>query len=559
MILIEERETKKLPGLHSLFVSFEYNQELVAIFKKLEVFNYDKKTKEWEIPLTSLSEIINKTNSYDTIKLKTLKKKEITSKNYPLQSYKIKPFNYQLEGIEYGLNHNKWLLLDAPGLGKTLQTIYLSQELKEKGVSHCLVICGINTLKYNWVKEIKFCSDLDCMILGEKTLRSGKKVIGSVQERIEQLKSPIKEFFIITNIETLRNPEIIKQLTKGINKIDLTLMDEIHTCKNPTSIQGSNLLKLKDSKYKVGMTGTLLLNNPLDCYLSLKWLGIEKSNFSTFKRYYCSYGGVFNKQIVGYKHLEVLKEQLSNVSLRRLKNLDVPKTIIPELLEMEDSHMKFYQDIENGVLEQVDKVTMKTGDILGMTVRLRQATANPAMLSSGDISATKLDRAQQLAEEVIENGNKIVIFSTFKESVYELEKRLKKYNPAIITGDFKDAQVFEAQEKLQNDEDCKLLIGTWQKAGTGITLTKANYMIFIDTPWTDGAFTQACDRIYRIGTKGEVTIYNLICKDTIDEKVWEILQSKKALSEFVVDDKLDENTTKILSKYLEELKNSKNL
>lgn len=106
-------------------------------------------------------------------------------------------------------------------------------------------------------------------MLGQKINARNKLVIGSVKDRVEQLLNPIKEFFIITNIETLREEKIIKAFKKNINKIDLIAVDELHCCKTFQSIQSKHLLLL-ESKYKIGMTGTLLLNNPLDTYVPLK-------------------------------------------------------------------------------------------------------------------------------------------------------------------------------------------------------------------------------------------------------------------------------------------------
>ena len=121
----------------------------------------------------------------DTAEVKEDKKQH---EIYPLSNYKTKPYQYQIDGIEFGLNEDRWLLLDAPGLGKTLQLIYLAQELKEKeGIEHCLIICGLNTLKNNWKDEIHKHSDMSCIILGERKTKNGKIRIGSVQERLEDL------------------------------------------------------------------------------------------------------------------------------------------------------------------------------------------------------------------------------------------------------------------------------------------------------------------------------------------------------------------------------------
>ena len=120
----------------------------------------------------------------------------------------------------------------------------------------------------------------------------------------------------------------------------------------------------------------------------------------------------------------------------------------------------------------------------------------------------------------------------------------------LLTGDTKESEVEIIKSRFQTDDSCKVFIGTWQKAGTGITLTAANYMIFIDTPWTYAEFEQSQDRIYRIGTKKSVFIYNLICKDTIDERVKDILYTKKAISDFVIDDKVSDENIDTLKKYL---------
>lgn len=149
---------------------------------------------------------------------------------------KTKLFDYQEDGVQFGLNHNSWLLLDAPGLGKTLQLICLANELKKREkIKHCLVICGVSSLKNNWKKEIEKHSDLSATILGEYTNSKGKQLVGSIQDRINCLKKPIKEFFIITNIESIRSKELVEQLIKGKNQIDMIIVDEVHQAKNPSS------------------------------------------------------------------------------------------------------------------------------------------------------------------------------------------------------------------------------------------------------------------------------------------------------------------------------------
>ena len=194
-------------------------------------------------------------------------------------------------------------------MGKTLSIIRLAEERRKlNGLNHCLIICGLNTLKSNWKQEIEKFSDLDAIILGQHITRNGNVTTKSIKERVEQLKNPIKEFFVITNIETLRDDGIVEQINKGVNQFDMIVIDEVHVCKSTTSAQGKNTLKLNKAKYKVGATGTLLLNDPMDTYLPLKWIGAERSTQSTFKYYYCEYGGPFGNMLLGFRHMDQLKD-----------------------------------------------------------------------------------------------------------------------------------------------------------------------------------------------------------------------------------------------------------
>lgn len=558
MIRICENKTKKLPGITSLFVSFDFDRNIVDNIKSLQSCIYHSDTKEWEVPLTELAELLDRLCCFDELDLVLKEEFEKSIIDYPLMNYKTEPFPYQREGIEYGLNSESWLLLDAPGLGKSLQLIYLAQELKQrKNLEHCLIICGINSLKTNWKSEIEKHSNLDCTILGQRINKKGKLVIDGIQERLEQLQKPIKEFFVITNIETLRSDKILKALQKSkINKFDMVVVDEIHKCKSNSSLQGKNLLKLNTATYKIGATGTLLLNSPMDCYVPLSWIGSERSTYSTFKYYYCTFGGNFNNELTGYRNLNVLKNQIDKVSLRRTKDILglPPKVVIPEYIEMSDEQSIFYENIKNGVVESVNKIKLNPSNVLALCGRLRQATACPPILTTDKIPSAKLDRAQDLIDQIVSSGNKVVVFSTFKETVYELSKRVNNYGVVLGTGDQDDFEIEEAKFLFQTDPNIHVFIGTHQKSGTGITLTAANYLIFIDTPWTHADTEQCEDRIHRIGTNETVFIYHLITKDTIDERVNEIVHDKGAIADYVIDDKITQSGLMSLKKYIEELR-----
>lgn len=558
MIRIKEDKPIKLSGITSLFISFDFNLQVIEVIKSTDIYSYDKNTHIWEVPVTSLAYLLDELTYIDDIELQLYD--DVAERNktyyYPTLTYKMKPFKHQLEGIEWGLNIEKGLLLDAPGAGKTTQIIYLAEELKaQKGLEHCLIICGINSLKSNWKKEINKFSNLSCRILGERINSKGKVTYASMKDRVKELLSPIEEFFVIVNIESIRSDDVIKALKKGPNKFDMMVVDEVHKCKSSRSAQGHNLLKLT-ADYTIGLSGTLILNNPLDSYVPLKWIGAEKSTLTNFKNMYCLFGGFGNHQIVGYKNLDILKEVIQKYSLRRTKDqfADLPpKNIIKEVLEMEPNHRKFYDDIKAGIKEECDKIELNASNVLALTTRLRQATSCPSVLTSNDITPTKLKRAVELVEEITSNGDKVLIMSTFKEPIYELNKILAEYNPLIGTGDIPDDIVSKNNDLFQTDPNYKVFLGTIQKIGTGLTFNAANYAIFIDTPWTEALQTQAEDRIHRFGSTKPVFIYRLICQDTIDELVEQIIETKKAFSDFMIDNVNDEATLSTLRQYIEDL------
>ncbi len=550
MIKIKEDVTTKIPGLTSLYITLNpVDTNVLNILHQCPPYNYNKNIKSWEIPVTRLSKFINMATKFDDIELDLMKNVPIKKLDYEPSKFRTKPYQHQIEVIKYGLQHDNFLLLDAPGLGKTISLIYLAQELKKKeNIEHCLIICGINSLKVNWEKEIEKHSDLNCIIPGKRITKTGKTLYGSIDDRLKALSQPIKEFFVILNIESLREDKILKILKNGPNRFDMIAIDELHVAKSSQSSQGKNLLKLTNAKHKIGMTGTLLLNNPVDVYVPLKWIGAEHSTLTNFKSQYIEYGGFFNNEVVGYKNIDSLKDQIASVSLRRTKDLlDLPeKNIIDEYLDMNNDQDKFYHDIVNGVLNEVDKVNINTSIVLSMVTRLRQATSCPSVLTTSPISSIKVQRCIDHVTEIVASGNKVVIFSQFKKTIEDLLSELKEYNPLVCTGDIHDSIISENVDKFQNDDEHMVMICTAQKMGTGFTLNRAAYAIFVDTSFVHGIQEQNEDRIHRIGSKQPVFIYRLWCNNTFDLRVKQLIDNKRVLSDYIIDNTAGSDAKEIL-------------
>lgn len=269
MINIEIADSKNCNGDYSLFITFDYNSAIVETIKAFPTRFWDKENKSWEVPFNKLGEVVNKLSALGDI---TISGKYIKLDTDEVQIpkdyvFKTKPFEHQIDGVKFGLNHNKWLLGDEQGLGKTKQVIDIA-EIKK--VKHCLIVCCVNGLKWNWKNEVATHSNDNAWILGQHTNSCGM-YIGSNADRLEDLNH-IDELprFIITNIETLRYKvktgrkvmqkvngrlkevdeyafpitERLQKLCKS-GEIEMIAVDEFHKCFDYDTEITTNLGKLK--------------------------------------------------------------------------------------------------------------------------------------------------------------------------------------------------------------------------------------------------------------------------------------------------------------------------
>lgn len=432
----------------------------------------------------------------------------------------------------------------------------------QKGYKHCLIICGVNSLKWNWQAEIKTHSNEDSWILGQyrkvQDKHTGKSVwnIGSNNDKLNDLNKLGKDihldshYFLITNIETLRDKRIADKLKNLCDKgvIEMIAADEIHKMKNPSSQQGKAFLKLKASTM-IAMTGTPLMNYPLDLYMIFKWLGYEKHAFGAFKKHYCNFGGYGGYEIIGYKNLDELREQLEEIMLRRLKDdvLDLPEKIyVNDYVEMSLKQSVIYKEATSYVMSNIDKIKMSSNP-LSELIRMRQATGYTGILSSTVKESAKIDRLEELVEDNVQNNKKVIVFSNWTQMTSPIYERLsKKYKGLIITGDTKDSLRQEYVNQFQTDKSCNFIIGTIGAMGTGLTLNEASTVIFVDEPWTMAAKQQAIDRAHRIGTNHNVTVITLMCKNTIDERIHDLVEKKGAMADVLIDGNMNTNRADIL-------------
>lgn len=544
MIKLKFDFSQKLNYKQSLYIKGDYNSTILNVIHSFQTRYYHRNSKLWECKIDYFPIILDKLK-FEDIQIcgevpkkfeKYLKMLDIYDEQDAPYSSRTKPFEHQMDSFKYALTHNKFLLGDEQGLGKTKQALDIAVARKHK-MRHCLIVCGVNNLKWNWYKEVEIHTNEKAHILGSRINRKGKTVIGSSAERLADLKQIHDEYFLITNIETLRDKSIQSQIKKMCNDgiIGMTIIDEIHKCKNSQSKQGK-AIHCCCSYYRLALTGTPLMNNPVDLYNVLKWLEVENHSLTYFKNLYCEMGGFGGYEIIGYKNLDHLENSLNKNMLRRRKEevLDLPpKIYTDELLDLDSSQDKLYRDVTNQIIEDIDRIMLLPNPLTEL-IRLRQVTSNPNILTSKNITNVKYDRILDILESTTD---KVIIFSNWTKVINPLYIKLSSlgYNPALVTGESKDP-ILE-MNKFQSDNTCKVILGTTPALGTGYTLTAANTVIFIDEPWSKAIKDQAEDRCHRIGTKGTVNIITLICKDTIDERVHQIIKDKGELSDRIVDGK----------------------
>lgn len=561
MINIQIGEPDKLSNnilvKKSAFVSFDYNPDIVNYIKQMGTRVYNPDNHTWEMPINNIIGLCNKFEN-EEIQIsgiyEDLHKQEFEVDIPKDFKFKTKPFNHQIDGVRFGLNKKRFLLCDDQGLGKTKQIIdFVGCLEKTDTINKVLIICGVNSLKYNWQSEIGIHSDEKGWVLGTRFRKTtGKAYEGSTKDKLADLENLPDSRYLITNIETLRAgaekiskskyhfpvaEKLAELCKKGI--ISVIAFDECHKSKDPTSLQ-SRAMSLLSAPYMAAMSGTPLMNNPLDLYFPLSWLGYEKHSFYQFKQHYCTLGGWGGSQVVGYKNLEEIRALMDEVMLRRLKTevLDLPEKLRKiEYVDMTAKQAQIYKEVYMGVMNELQKIKFSNNP-LSMMIRLRQATGWTGILSQTVQESAKMDRMVELIEEISASGQKAIVFSNWESMTEIAREKLKAYNPAYITGAAKADDRMNEVTRFQNDKNCKVIIGTIGAMGTGLTLTAAQNVIFLDSPWNMALKAQAEDRAHRIGTQGTVNVITLVCKNTIDERIEELVEKKGQIADALVDGKV---------------------
>lgn len=460
--------------------------------------------------------------------------------------WKTTPYEHQKQFLRYSQKHAQMLLLDEPGLGKTKQSLDLiANRIRAGQIKKALIIVGVSSLQYNWLNEVKKHTDLIGYILG--TRASGKSgirtKIGSGKDKVDDVLrlKKMNAQIIITNIESLRNDNIVNALLDQVKDgiIGMTVVDEVHKCKNPKAKQTKGLLELS-TPYKLGLTGTPIVNSPVDLYAMMKWLNRTVPPKTYFEAKYCLMGGFRGKEIVGFKNTDDLGKDLGCWSLRRTKAecLDLPeKTVQTIRFDMLAEQQRLYKEIQKDLRERSAEI-LASASPMGQLVGLKKATGCPPRVleTYPPEACAKLEALLDIVEEITQSGQKLVIFCYHVFTLEYLNWALRKhgYNPALIYGAISQEVREGNVEAFQTIPECNIILGNYQTMGTGLNLTASSTIVEYELPWTAADETQAQDRCHRIGQHHPVNVIRLVTNQTVDEVNEEIVDNKAELSESII-------------------------
>jgi SWI/SNF-related matrix-associated actin-dependent regulator 1 of chromatin subfamily A len=433
--------------------------------------------------------------------------------NYDKYSHRP-PLEHQKEAVQKLVENKKFILADDMGLGKTTSTIIASLESGSKKV---LIICPA-TLKINWKREIENYSDKSVYIAEGKNFSTDAD-------------------FVIINYDIIKNFHDTKK--KGESQIldanfDLVVVDEAHYIKNATAQRTkliNDLVKKVDRLWL--LTGTPMTSRPIDYFnlLSLIESPVAK-NWMAYAIRYCqgyqfNVGGRKVWNVMGASNLEELRDRTSGLILRRLKEnvLDLPdKIITPVYLRLKS---KMYEEIMGEYYDWYDK---NPEESKSLTVQFTKLTKIRQVIADEKISQTI-----ELAENIVEQGKKVIIFCNFTDSLNKICEHFGKA-AVKVDGSMSKPERQHSVDSFQENDKIKVFVGNIKAAGVGITLTAAEAVIMNDLSFLPSDHAQAEDRAYRYGQKNNVLVYYPIFENTIEGIIYDILNNKKQVIATVMGD-----------------------
>ena len=454
-------------------------------------------------------------------------------------------------------------LADDMGLGKTIQVLAFllhRKELYPDDPGSILIISPTSVL-FNWTREIKkFAPDL------EVVLHHGRERIKDASQ-ISKYTKPHQ--IILTSYGTLRNDVDLLELIpfKGI------IIDEIQNIKNYSSKQTQAVYKLQ-GQFKIGLSGTPIENRLMELWTLFEFLnpGLLGSRAEFQKNLILPITRFKDQDAI-----DKLKKIISPFILRRVKT---DKSVISDLpeknemkvyIELSDIQVGLYKELVEEALTDIKSNLANKINVLNLILKLKQLCNHPyhflkktapsfgngVNLEDFVLQSQKLERLIEMTEEVISNGEKVLIFTQFTKMAEIIKSVLeaKKFSVLYFHGGVPEKKRRELVDEFQSEdlESSPIMILSLKAGGTGLNLTRGTMVIHYDRWWNPAVENQATDRAYRIGQESQVNVYKFITIGTIEEKIDMLLEEKKDLADKIISSTGESWITELKDEKLREL------
>ena len=468
--------------------------------------------------------------------------------------FKTKPYAHQLKALEMSWEKKAYAYFMEMGTGKSKVLLDNIAMLYDKGKIDGVLIVAPKGVYKNWYSgEIP--AHLPKHIENKAVLWQANITKKQKQYLDTLFQTGVDLHILIMNVEAFSTKKGVDFAAKFLNSHKtLMAIDESTTIKNPEAKRTKNIVSL--GRYAVCkriLTGSPVTKSPLDLYKQCEFLDpwlLDHSSYYSFRTRYAimktaNFSGRAVQIVVGYRNLGELSDKLKPFSYRVLKDdcLDLPKkTFMKRVVQLTSEQLKVYSQMKKEALAILNGKMLTTANALTQLMRLQQITCGHFKSDDGTTQELKSNRIEELINVLNEIEGKVVIWAHWQSDVRQIIKAIsEEFGQDSFVDYYGLTPQDERQQNIksfQEDDKCKFFIGTPQTGGYGITLTAASNMVYYSNGYDLEKRQQSEARIDRIGQTKPMTYIDIICEDTVDERIVKALRKKVNIASQVMGEEL---------------------